>query len=216
MENAIREFSCQLEKKHQGVVISKSGIRLHNRFPVLGASADAIGKCVCHGEFLIEVKCPHSHRDKKIEECIADKDFCRNENLLLKTKHKYMTQVQMQMAVYEVGTCFLDVWAPQFCYATKVAYNKTFENYIDSLVKFHKSHVAKELITRKIEKEKEMEKSKEKTRSMKLYCMCQKPYTGEENMIGSDNPSCKYEWFNFSCISIRRPPKGKWLCNYCK
>eukprot|EP00795_Rhopilema_esculentum_P007379 gene7379-13120_t len=64
-ENAIREFSCQLERKHEVVVISKSGIRLPNRFPVLGASSDAIGKCVCHGEFLIEVICPHSHRDKK-------------------------------------------------------------------------------------------------------------------------------------------------------
>ena len=48
------------------------------------------------------------------------------------------------------------------------------------------------------------------------YCFCEQPETEGETMIGCDNLSCKYEWFNLKCIGIKRPPKGEWYCGPCK
>ena len=35
-------------------------------------------------------------------------------------------------------------------------------------------------------------------------------------MIGCDDKKCKVEWYHFSCLNIKRAPKGKWLCPMCR
>jgi len=48
----------------------------------------------------------------------------------------------------------------------------------------------------------------------KLYCICQQPSYGD--MVGCDNESCPYEWFHFSCVGLKKHPKGDWVCDECK
>ena len=48
----------------------------------------------------------------------------------------------------------------------------------------------------------------------KLWCICHQPSSGE--MIGCDDKKCKVEWYHFSCLNIKRAPKGKWLCPMCR
>ena len=50
-----------------------------------------------------------------------------------------------------------------------------------------------------------------------LYCYCRKEYDGSK-MIGCDGPDCKYEWFHYKCVGIKRAPAKdkKWYCDDCK
>lgn len=47
----------------------------------------------------------------------------------------------------------------------------------------------------------------------KKYCYCQGDSFGE--MIGCDNPSCKREWFHFTCVGLNAKPVGTWYCPDC-
>ena len=48
----------------------------------------------------------------------------------------------------------------------------------------------------------------------KLYCFCNDVASGE--MIGCDNLECSLEWFHFTCVNIKRIPRGDWFCKACK
>ena len=112
---ALSEYEKVFNNSHENVKIRKSGLRLDKYHHVLGASADAIGFCKCHGDFLIEIKCPFKHKSQnKIEDCTTDSNFCLNKDLNLKESHKYMTQVQMQMYIYNIQKCHFVIWTPQF------------------------------------------------------------------------------------------------------
>lgn len=47
-----------------------------------------------------------------------------------------------------------------------------------------------------------------------LYCFCQSVSYGE--MVACDGPNCKYEWFHYSCVNLKEPPKGQWYCPDCR
>ena len=49
--------------------------------------------------------------------------------------------------------------------------------------------------------------------SPELWCYCQTEESGE--MIGCDNPGCKYKWFHTACLRIDKIPKGQWFCPDC-
>jgi len=51
----------------------------------------------------------------------------------------------------------------------------------------------------------------------KLYCFCQKPDDGSQNMIGCDDPRCKFEWFHFRCVGLEEADEmvGEWFCPSC-
>ena len=125
-EKAIQSLLVELRKVHKNVSIGKTGLRLHPKFNFIGASADGVGSCDCHGKFLVEVKCPFKHRDKlSIHDCLNDSSFCIGHNLQHKEGHPYMTQVQLQMNVHERKEVLFTVWTPQFCFYTRVQYNET-------------------------------------------------------------------------------------------
>eukprot|EP00808_Paulinella_micropora_P011448 g18471.t1 len=49
--------------------------------------------------------------------------------------------------------------------------------------------------------------------SEEVFCTCRKPSWGD--MVGCDGENCRYEWFHFECMGLRRKPKGKWYCPDC-
>lgn len=75
-DNEANALSCYKEmmlKTHDGIVVERTGLKIHEDFHFLGASPDGIGNCECHGKFLIEIKCPSKHKDKEtIEDCISE------------------------------------------------------------------------------------------------------------------------------------------------
>jgi len=50
--------------------------------------------------------------------------------------------------------------------------------------------------------------------SEEIFCTCRQVSYGE--MVACDNVDCHYQWFHYSCVGIKRPPKGKWYCEDCK
>ncbi|SCU91788.1 LADA_0F12046g1_1 [Lachancea dasiensis] len=47
-----------------------------------------------------------------------------------------------------------------------------------------------------------------------LYCFCQSVSYGE--MVACDGPHCKFEWFHYTCVNLKEPPKGSWYCPDCR
>ena len=35
-------------------------------------------------------------------------------------------------------------------------------------------------------------------------------------MIVSDQRDSKWEWFHYSCVGVKKVPKGRWFCRDCK
>ena len=48
----------------------------------------------------------------------------------------------------------------------------------------------------------------------RLWCYCSKPSFGD--MVMCDNKQCTIQWFHFTCVGLRIPPKGKWYCPSCR
>lgn len=46
------------------------------------------------------------------------------------------------------------------------------------------------------------------------YCVCNKASYGD--MIACDNPTCKHEWFHFTCVGLTSQPNGQWYCPDCR
>ena len=81
---AIQALTMELMKTHQNVNIGRTGLRLHPTFDFIGASSDGVGRCECHGDFLVEIKCPFKHKVKQsIDECLNDDSFCIGDDMHL-------------------------------------------------------------------------------------------------------------------------------------
>nr|XP_033932852.1 uncharacterized protein LOC117440735 [Pseudochaenichthys georgianus] len=94
----------------RSVSVLACGLFLDAQRPWLGASPDGIVTDSRTGQRLLclEVKCPYKHKDRRVEDaCRDDPSFClkiQDEDgevpvYVLKSSHRYFTQVQFQMAV---------------------------------------------------------------------------------------------------------------------
>ena len=85
-------FSCRL-----------AGFLVGDKTTFLGASADGIATCDCHGTRTVEIKCGYKHKDRTpLEAAQIDSSFCSDLAGNLKSNHKYFSQMQLQMHVNRV------------------------------------------------------------------------------------------------------------------
>ena len=82
--------------------VSKSGLRISESYPFLGASADGVVKIVDGTEGLIEVKNLLQNEKVLIKDAATEKKtFCfscnESNKIQLKRNHKYYYQIQGQM-----------------------------------------------------------------------------------------------------------------------
>ena len=47
-----------------------------------------------------------------------------------------------------------------------------------------------------------------------VFCFCRTPSYGD--MVACDDPSCRFEWFHYACVGLKKPPKGEWFCQECR
>ena len=95
---ALKAYEAIMKSGHEDLKIIKSGLKLSTRYHSLGASTD--------GKLLIEIKCPSKHRKKKnMQDCVTDDSFYNNSELQLKSNHRYIYQIQMQMFIHDSKTC---------------------------------------------------------------------------------------------------------------
>ncbi|XP_039551066.1 uncharacterized protein LOC120495514 isoform X2 [Pimephales promelas] len=80
-----------------------SGFVINPDLPWIGATPDGQVTCTCHGDGVLEIKCPFNSRDRSLNESCRDSSFClgigEDGRMALKTDHKFMYQVQAQMHV---------------------------------------------------------------------------------------------------------------------
>ena len=101
--------------KYQNIMNSKQkkcGLFLSKFYSFIAASTDQTVTCNCHGESLMEIKCPYSFQDKFNSEYVNDCDFLWAKNWsvhLIETQKNY-TQVISQMAVTDIKECYFVVW----------------------------------------------------------------------------------------------------------
>ncbi|CAC5408719.1 unnamed protein product [Mytilus coruscus] len=94
-----------MKKKHSNFECKLSGLKISEKKYFLGASADGVISCNCCGQGTLEIKFPHKHKETSMEAAKQDPSFCLDTNLHLKNNHKYYTQVQFQMFVYDTDYC---------------------------------------------------------------------------------------------------------------
>ena len=95
---ALKAYEAIMKSGHEDLKIIKSGLKLSTQYHSLGASTD--------GKLLIEIKCPSKHRKKKnMQDCVTDDSFYNNSELQLKSNHRYIYQIQMQMFIHDSKTC---------------------------------------------------------------------------------------------------------------
>jgi len=83
-----------------------SGLVINSQWPFIAASPDGIINCTCHGQGVLEIKCPYSHRYESVEEAASnDENFCLKEDqgiIKLDSTHAYYHQIQIQLFVCNV------------------------------------------------------------------------------------------------------------------
>lgn len=206
-EDIARNYYLEVMKKeHLNFTLKTSGLHIDADHPHLGASPDGLVKCDCHGEGLIEIKCPYKYRFGFVE-WQSDAQFPIDENGKLKNTHKYFTQVQGQMLVLKKPYCDFLVWSPAGNnFLVRITRDLNFiQEMKTKLDLYYFNTVLKETVIR--------ENDICLDNKQKNYCLCRRPCF--EPMIACDHPGCKVEWYHYACVNVTRAPKGKWVCPNC-
>lgn len=212
-EDAIAEYVAVMKTCHTNFGHNKTGVFLSTKYPHLAASPDGTATCSCCGKGLIEVKCPHTAAHTTAEQAaVNNADFCLeavNGKLQLKHGHAYYYQIQTQLAVCDFPYCDFVVWTPLSLHIERVLQDKAFFDTINAAASnFFVRVILPELLSGYFTKRSLV------SASAGTFCYCQGPEQGR--MLACDGKSCKYGWFHYSCIGIKRAPKQKqWFCDDC-
>ena len=88
----MKAYENQARTSHENPVVKDGGFHIHCEHPFFGASLDSHVRCICCGEGVVEVKCPHYAKDSTLE-IIADgsKQFCL-QIIITKYSFKWLHQ----------------------------------------------------------------------------------------------------------------------------
>ena len=96
-----------------------------------------------------------------------------------------------------------------------IKYDKDYvEQLLGKCESFFHSYLLPEILTRSLDRIDSESEIDEEGSAQPLFCICNRPEYGK--MIECDNVSCDIGWFHFSCVGVRRKPKGEWYCPECK
>jgi len=97
-ESTAREkYASLMSSEHGNFTCDRTGLWINPFYSHLGVSRDGVTSCSCHGNGLLEIKCPYSARST----AVLSKESCSflTDSGYLNKKHRYYTQVQGQLMV---------------------------------------------------------------------------------------------------------------------
>ena len=202
---AIQYFKQLESSKHKGFCVSPSGLIVDCNEPCLGASPDGFVTCSCHGKSVLEVKCPLKY-EQGFNGWQQDPEFPIDSNGNVKTKHKYFSQIQLQMSISGTDYCYFFMYSPKPDFLSTVILRD--DNFILELKKKivgnFKAHILPEIVSRKMDSEKYPMKRT-------VICSCRRPAFG----LTVTCSHCNIE-FHYPCVQIIRAPKREWFCLECR
>ncbi|XP_055523069.1 uncharacterized protein LOC129717238 [Wyeomyia smithii] len=146
-EKAIDQLYRAVKHLHQNLRKSKSGLIIYDKYPLMGASPDAIFSCDCHGSITVEVKCPFTARfcSDMTTTLLQLKDsfVSRNDSgeIVLNTKHKYFFQAMMQLYVCKANFGYFYVWSPNQVLLFEIKKRDEFWLNCENMVLVHEIRV---------------------------------------------------------------------------
>ena len=132
----------QVKTFAKGLVVSKDE-------PFLAASPDMLIKCKCHGQSLVEIKCPYKIRDQAPNQSNLPYLVEENNVTVLKKNHMYYFQVQAQLAVLKLKFCHFFVYTPHGHYHEIISFDEQlWVKILDNVKYFWINHVAPAIVSK--------------------------------------------------------------------
>jgi len=210
-------YAKHYNELHSNFNCSASGLLISEKHPFFGATADGVVNCSCCGVGTLEIKCPFKHKNISVQEAASsDKGFCLTTDMKLKTSHRYFTQIQFQMLVYDLNySDFVVFTLPESGPSMAIIRVSRDNNFIEMMSAkckdFVQKHVIPELLTSFL---KNREEDTSVPINTTLWCLCLEPEYGK--MIRCDSDDCTIGWFHYACVNVKRKPRNKWFCPMCK
>jgi hypothetical protein len=110
MEPHAKRKLRELLSCHKKIAYTETGLVIKQDEPFLAASPDMLISCLCHGKAVCEIKCPYSIRDETPTSTNLAYLTTRNNRTTVNTSHKYFSQMQTQMAILNVQSCYFFVY----------------------------------------------------------------------------------------------------------
>ena len=138
-----------MSRYHDNFEIKDTGFVINPDFRHLGASP--VVPCDCCGKFCFEIKCPYSKRDQTFNSCVNDPKFflrkVKDGVNLLKRDHAHYYQVQTQLGVLQMETCFFVVWTECDMHVDRITFDfKVWEHICERALILFKTAVLPELV----------------------------------------------------------------------
>lgn len=206
-DTARDEFYLHMTTIHTNFVLKRTGLIIYQPYPFLAASPDGISTCDCHGDAVLEIKCPFKYKDLCSTEIlqIQDTTFCLDAYGNLKKTHQYYDQVQTQMLVTNYTQCNFVIWTEPGLVIVSVPRD---EDHIANLLHHTKVFVETYLIPELLNKQMDTSQSDDA-----VICTCSRPKFGRTIICSNEN--CTVKMYHYSCVGIKRKPK-QWLCFTCR
>ena len=124
---------------HKSIQVSEIGLVIDSTNHFLGATPDGKVECEVCGRFLIEIKCPWTHRfDDPGVAALSNKCFKDEKDIWhLDPKSKFYAQIQGQLYICKEKLCKLIIYTTRNILVIDVAIDKVYcEEMRDSLREF--------------------------------------------------------------------------------
>eukprot|EP00795_Rhopilema_esculentum_P004034 gene4034-20209_t len=106
---ARKSFVEHFNLHHEKVTVAETGLHVSSNLPHLGATPDELVSCACHGQGVLEIKCPFKYRH-----CLkgweSDSSFPISPDGAIRKSHQYYFQMQLQMLVTGLPLAYLYIW----------------------------------------------------------------------------------------------------------
>ncbi|CAN7989782.1 unnamed protein product, partial [Ixodes pacificus] len=199
---ARNRFIADEAPKHRGFEAKMCGLLVDSERPYLGASPDGIVFCGCCDDAVLEIKCPATCANLRIDQAKSVLPYLDNNSARLKEDHAHYAQVQMQMALAKTTRAFFVVYTNADLSGEEVLFSECFWNTAGSIAEeFYFSYVFPEIHGRELSK---------KIKDANDMCICKTRKSG--SVLRCD--ACDRA-VHMKCVKLRRMPK-RWMCSTCQ
>ena len=129
----------------------------------------------------------------------------------MRRNHQYYFQIQHPVLIIGFFHVYFYVWTPSteadnFLFVDVGKDPELREEMLEKFNTLFMKCILPELLTRRNDPSNE--------NSDQYYCFCRRP--SFPPMIACSHRDCKWEWFHYSCVGVKKAPMGRWFCKYCK